>query len=165
MEQYLSVSKMKELGTWETGLEILAFSSLCNTTVYVYCNCGGQGWRWLSYKPLTGHQTSYPCVYLVIKHGHFEPVLDVQEDVYSRTLSDSLDCRYYHYVSLEVLDSSLVNSASDEQKLRDFEDINPPHINTKNSRIDTVHPAGSTFNLLCDWSLTKFGFLTHLENL
>ena len=65
MEQYLSVSKMKELGTWETGLEILAFSSLCNTTVCVYCNWGGQGWRWLPYKPLTGHQTNYPCVYLV----------------------------------------------------------------------------------------------------
>ena len=81
MEQYLSVSKMKELGTWETGLEILAFSSLCNTTVCVYCNWGGQGWRWLLYKPLTGHQTRYPCVYLVNKHDHFEPVLDVQEDV------------------------------------------------------------------------------------
>ena len=45
MEEYLSVSKMKEFGTWETELEILAFSSLCNTTVYVYCNCGSQGWR------------------------------------------------------------------------------------------------------------------------
>ena len=64
MGQCLSVSKMKELGTWGTELEILAFSSLCNTTVYVYCNCGGQGWRWLPYKPLTGHQTNYPCVYL-----------------------------------------------------------------------------------------------------
>ena len=85
MEQCLSVSKMKELGTWGTELEILAFSSLCNTTVYVYCNCGGQGWRWLPYKSLTGHQTNYPCLYLVNKHGHFEPVLDVQEDVYSRT--------------------------------------------------------------------------------
>ena len=42
MEQYLLVSKMKELGTWGTELVILAFSSLCNTTVYVYCNCGGQ---------------------------------------------------------------------------------------------------------------------------
>lgn len=45
MEQYLSISKMKELGTWGTEMEILAFSSLCNTTVYVFCNCGGQGWR------------------------------------------------------------------------------------------------------------------------
>lgn len=43
MEQYLSISKMKELGTWGTEMEILAFSSLCNTTVYVFCNCGGQG--------------------------------------------------------------------------------------------------------------------------
>ena len=62
MEQYLLVSKMKELGTWGTELVILAFSSLCNTTVYVYCNCGGQGWRWWPYKPLTEHQTNYPCV-------------------------------------------------------------------------------------------------------
>ena len=87
MGQCLSVSKMKELGTWGTELEILAFSSLCNTTVYVYCNCGGQGclMRWLPYKSLTGHQTNYPCLYLVNKHDHFEPVLDVQEDVYSRT--------------------------------------------------------------------------------
>ena len=36
MEQYLLVSKLKELGTWGTELEILAFSSLYNTTVYVY---------------------------------------------------------------------------------------------------------------------------------
>ena len=90
---------------------------LCAT----HCNCGGQGWRWLPYKHLTGHQTNYPCVYLVNKHGHFEPILDdVQEDVYSRTpylkISDSLDCRYHHYVSQDVLDSSLVNPPSDEQK-------------------------------------------------
>ena len=58
--------------------------------------------------PLTGHQTNYPCVFQVNKHGHFEPVLDDQEDVhvYSRTpylkISDSLDSRYYHYVSQEV---------------------------------------------------------------
>ena len=43
IEQYLTVSKMKELGPWGTELGILAFSSLCNTNVYVYCNCGGQG--------------------------------------------------------------------------------------------------------------------------
>lgn len=41
MEQYLSISKMKELGTWSTEMEILAFSSLCNTTVYVFL----QLWR------------------------------------------------------------------------------------------------------------------------
>ena len=64
MEQYLLVSKMKEHGTWGTDLEILAFSSLCNTTVYVYCSCGGQGCRCVPYKPLTGHQTNYPCVYI-----------------------------------------------------------------------------------------------------
>lgn len=66
---------MKELGTWGTEMEILAFSSLCNTTVYVFCNCGGQGWRWLPYKPLAGNSTNNPCVYLVNKYGHFEPVL------------------------------------------------------------------------------------------
>ena len=87
--------------------DIIAFSSLCNTTVYAYCNCySDQGWRWLPYKLLTGHQTNYPCVYLVNKHGHFEPVLDVQDDLYSRTpyfkISDSLNCRYHHYVSQEV---------------------------------------------------------------
>ena len=143
MEQYLSVSKMKELGTWGTELEILAFSSLCNTTVYqVYCNCGGQGWRWLPYKPLTIHQTSYQCVNLVNKHGHFEPVLDVKKDVYSITpylkISNSLDCRYHHYVSQEVVDSSLVKSASDEKKLRDFEDINSPQIHGQTLYIPQV---------------------------
>jgi hypothetical protein len=54
IEKYLSASKMEELGTWGTELEILAFSSLYDTTVYVYCNCGGQGWKWLPYEPLKG---------------------------------------------------------------------------------------------------------------
>ena len=127
MEQYLLVAKMKELGTWGTELVILAFSSLCNTTVYVYCNCGGQEWILSPYKPLTEHQSNIHCVYLDNKHCHFEPIMDVQEDVYSRTqyfkISDSLDCIYHHYVSQEVSDSSLVNSASDKQKLRHIEDI------------------------------------------
>ena len=32
MQHYLSMSKMKDLGTWGSELEILAFASLCNTT-------------------------------------------------------------------------------------------------------------------------------------
>ena len=35
MEQCLSVSKMKELGTWGTELEILAFYG-CATQLYTY---------------------------------------------------------------------------------------------------------------------------------
>lgn len=161
MEQYLSISKMKELGTWGTEMEILAFSSLCNTTVYVFCNCGGQGWRWLPYKPLAGNSTNNPCVYLVNKYGHFEPVLDVQEEIYTRTpylkIGDYLNRRYHHFLSQEMLDSSLVNAASDEQKLRDFEDINPPHVYTKKFTDRYCTPCRfnvdpNIFNLLCDWS-------------
>ena len=97
--------------------DIIAFSSLCNTTVYAYCNCySDQGWRWLPYKLLTGHQTNYPCVYLVNKHGHFEPVLDVQEDVSPLVFLWTVD-------TITMFHKKLVNSASDEQKLRDFEDI------------------------------------------
>ena len=37
IEDYLLLSKMKELDTWGIKLEILAFSYSCNTTLYVYC--------------------------------------------------------------------------------------------------------------------------------
>lgn len=126
-----------------------------------FCNCGGQGWRWLPYKPLARNSTNNPCVYLVNKYGHFEPVLDVQEEIYTRTpylkIGDYLNRRYHHFLSQEMLDSSLVNAASDEQKLRDFEDINPPHVYTKKFTDRYCTPCRfnvdpNIFNLLCDWS-------------
>lgn len=113
------------------------------------------------YKHRAEHQTNNPGVYLVNKYGHFEPVLNVQEEVYSRTLyrkiSDYPDHVYHQYVSQEIVDSSLVNAASDEQNSRDFEDFNPPHVYAEQFTDRYCTPCRfnndlNIFNLVCDWS-------------
>ena len=165
MQHYLSMSKMKDLGTWGSELEIHAFASLCNTTVHVYCNCGSGHYKWLPYKPLAGNQSDDQSVYLLNKYGHFEPVLDVQEEFYSRTpylrIGDSLERRFQNFVSQEMLDSPLVNSASDELKLRAVEDINPPHVYIKSTLMNTVHLASSrltqTYSICCVVGVTLSG--------
>ena len=43
---------------------------------------------------------------------------------YIQGLGDSLDRRFQHFVSHETMDSSMINAASDELKLRAVEDIN-----------------------------------------
>ena len=59
----------------------------------------------------------------------------MQEEFYSRTsylrTGDSLERRFQNFVSQEMLDSSLVNSASDKLKLKAVEDINHPHVYIK----------------------------------
>ena len=37
---YIAESHMSEVGTWGTELEILAFATMLNTTIYVYCPQG-----------------------------------------------------------------------------------------------------------------------------
>ena len=40
MDSYIEQSKMQSLGTWVTEIEIIAATSLLQTTIYAYGPCG-----------------------------------------------------------------------------------------------------------------------------
>ena len=161
MDKYLSASKMKNPGTWGTELEIIAFASMCNTPVHVYCSAGHGEYKWLVYKPAIGQSLYNHSVYLQNIYGHFEPVLDVREEVYTRTpymkIADYLDKRLQNYVPQDILESALVNSNIDELKVRSIEDIEPPYVITRKFTDKFCTPCKfkvdpNIFNALCDWA-------------
>ena len=79
MADYVKQTKMDRLGTWGTETEILAFATMTNTVVYVYCRSSMDKTVWLPYKPLTTTGGSEKAIYLNNESGnHFEPVLDVE---------------------------------------------------------------------------------------
>ena len=79
MADNVKQTKMDRLGTWGTETEILAFATMTNTVVYVYCRSDMDKKVWLPYKPLTTTGGSEKAIYLNNESGnHFEPVLDVE---------------------------------------------------------------------------------------
>ena len=63
-DDYLSHSVMDKAGVWGTDVEVFAFASMVNTTVYVYCPVG-ESYQWLPYRPVRdvqpNVQVSAPC--------------------------------------------------------------------------------------------------------
>ena len=62
---------MGSSGVWGTEVEVLAFASMVNTTVYVYGPVGQNVYKWMPYRPLDGIQPNVQvlaptagCIYL-----------------------------------------------------------------------------------------------------
>ena len=82
-DDYLSRSVMDKAGVWGTDVEVFAFASMVNTTVYVYCPVG-ESYQWLPYRPVRdvqpNVQVSAPAaasVYISNINSHFQPVVKV----------------------------------------------------------------------------------------
>ncbi len=164
-QQYLA--RMKQDGTWGTELEIFAFATITQTTVYVYCSQGTsheqQIRRWLPYRPVSVDSSApnQSAVYIQNLNEHFEPVLDVQDGEYSRPpyrrIRDHVPRRYWHYVSDETLDGALVNSHKDETTLEELEHHKSIFVRPFTDTAFDVpiqQRAGidpNVFNFLCDW--------------
>ena len=83
-KDYPSTSSMDSSGVWGTEVEVLAFASMVNTTVYVYGPVGQNVYKWMPYRPLDGIQPNVQvlapaagCIYLSNIDCHFQPVLKV----------------------------------------------------------------------------------------
>lgn len=82
MNQYLT--SMRRPREWATDVEILAAATLLKTVIEVYFPCRVKGnieFRWQTFKPLTHPDITYPAIYLSNKNDHFDPVLDVYDEV------------------------------------------------------------------------------------
>ena len=68
-------SRMQNLGTWATELEVIATASLLNMIIYIYAKCG-ETFKWFKHSPqkinLGLHQDE--GIYITNLNKHFETV-------------------------------------------------------------------------------------------
>lgn len=74
--KHIHTSKMDEIGTWGTEIEIFAMATILNTAIYVYSKFGSCK-KWLKYEPLTNNLKDYSgcneVIMLMNLSHHFEP--------------------------------------------------------------------------------------------
>ena len=108
--KYLKRSRMEHEGSWGTDTEIRTFATICNTTIFVYCKHGmndknNDNYVWLPYPPLHEgkNESNSKCIFIMNIGNLYEPVLDVTEDIYSRTpyiyIKNFVLKKYHQYIS------------------------------------------------------------------
>lgn len=80
---------MEQEGSWGTDTEIYTFTTICNTTVFAYCNhMKNKNYVWLLSPSIHGKRNDLggkQCIYNTNIGNHYGPVFDVAEETYTRT--------------------------------------------------------------------------------
>lgn len=157
---YLNKTEMWKNGQWGTDVEIRAFATMMKTNVFVYCDYGGRR-CWTKYPPI--RLTAEDSVYMLNSNNHFEPVIDIKDDLFSKPpyipIGRYVPRQLKSHVSNLILDAALVNSYPDESTLQQLP-ICPDVIFVQTFKDKpytipgTEHIAeqmdANVFNLLCD---------------
>ena len=168
--KYLKRSRMEHEGSWGIDTEIRTFATICNTTIFVYCKHGmndknNDNYVWLPYPPLHEgkNESNSKCIFIMNIGNHYEPVLDVTEDIYSRTpyiyIKNFVPKKYHQYISKRMLEAALVNNETDSDIVRElerpedvyvlkFKDF-PHQVEGLEKLSEEIDP--NVFNLLCEW--------------
>jgi hypothetical protein len=125
LSAYLNRTEMWNSGEYGTDVEIRAFSTMTNTNVFVFCDYGDKR-CWINYPPLssTNNSLGEASVYIVHKYDHYEPVLDINEEIFSKPpyipIGSYVPKDLKMYVPSEMLEGSLVNNFKDESILQEL---------------------------------------------
>ena len=76
VREHINKTNMAACGTWETELEILAFSTFLEIPAHVFTVCGDKQ-KWMTYQSLEKKDSDRATerVFIINLNSHFEPVL------------------------------------------------------------------------------------------